>query len=103
MDEILGTMTKEQMYRWKASMYEYLWKEKEYECEAKHFGLLEKDLEIARLRSVLFKSQVQAKKDTAAEFKRRYDEVLDQLKEELGFDIKGKVIDDITLEVKDVK
>lgn len=103
MEKIVGKLTKEQLYRWKSSMYEYLVKEKEFESESRALGMMERDCEIARLKCALFKAQVQGKKETASSYKVRYEACLEELNQETGFKLKDNVIDEVSLEVRELE
>lgn len=101
--KILGKMKKHQYWEWRFKLADMQLREKEYLAEFRNFQLMEKDLELARLRMLSFKSglsDVKAKADLA---KKEYEELLASLEKEIGASIKGNAVDEVTFEIKQLE
>lgn len=103
MDRVIGKLSPDQFWKWQAHLAEVQKKEAEYQSEQRYLGMLEKDLEISRLRALIFKSSLDGKKAQVNSCREKYAAVLDQIEKEVGFSISGNIIDDVTLEVKELE
>lgn len=100
---VVGKLTYQQLNNWKTSIYEmheakYLAQVAELE-----FRLMRKDLEISDLRSNLFvKNKLDAANDRVESAKVEYERIKCELEKELGYSLNEKVIDEFSLEIKDL-
>jgi hypothetical protein len=103
MDEIIGKLDRADYWEWRTTVTELQLAQMEAEREAFKVATMEKDLEIARLKTTLYRRSldgVQAKLDAAEREYARYTETLET---KLGLSLKNTVIDDVTYEVKKFK
>lgn len=99
--KVIGKFKKHEYWEWRFKLAEIKISEKEYQLEFKNYQLLEKEQELLRLRLIHAKNTLSAKKDETDLMKKQYQEFLDQYKKSTGLDIKGKIIDEITFEIKE--
>lgn len=93
-------LTKEQYWKWMHKIEQMKHAETAYRAASLQFGMLEKDLEIQKLRMSLFKNQVQSKKDEIDLKKAEYELIKQELETDLGISLNNTVIDEVSLEVK---
>ena len=103
MDTILGKLSGEQFYMWRFKLSEMQLAEEKHKNDIKLLEMMNKDAEIVKLRTALFRlGTVENSKDKHSLAKKEYEAILDHLKEQLGFELKDCVVDEITFEVKKV-
>lgn len=102
MDKVIGQLSPEQFWKWQSYLFDVQKKELEYQSEQRYLGMLEKDLEIARLKAMIFKNSLDAKKAQVNSCKEKYAEVISAIEEAAGFKISGNIVDDVTFEVKEL-
>lgn len=96
-------MTQEQFNKWRLYV-EYI-KHAETKKELmEHKGRV-KELEIQNmvLRANIFRSQITQSADNVDAVKREYDTIKEELETDLGFSITNCVVDEVSLEVKDIE
>lgn len=98
--EVIGKFTQLQYYKWKNKILEMFNADHTHKLAEKHFSLLEKDLEIQRLRMLLFKLEISNKASVVETIKKEYNTLREEMEQELGFSLKDTIIDEISLEVK---
>ena len=96
----MAKLSPEQYWKWRTAASEMNSAAIEAKYKFQSFQMAEKDIEIAKLRNVLYKQVVQTYQDRANQSKVDYDELKAQLEVELGVSLKDAVIDDITFEIK---
>lgn len=96
-------LNKDEFHQWRSSIYEL--------HEAKHLAqlaelklkLMQKEVDILNLQSHLFvKDEVDGSKKRAEAAKVQYDKIKESLEKSLGYSLNGAIIDEITLEVKNL-
>jgi hypothetical protein len=93
-------MKPSQYWEWKAKVIDLQLKETKALAEHRLFEMMNKDLEIARLKTLSFKHSLHEHALNKDASKKEYEEFRKQLSEKLGFDLKDCVIDEHTFEVK---
>ena len=98
--KVLGKMKPSQYWEWKAKVTEVQFKEAKQLAEIRQFEIMQKDLEIARLRAMAFKNALHEHKINSDQAKKEYQEFREELSKKLGFDLKDCIVDEISFEVK---
>lgn len=99
--QTLGKFTESQYFRWKNSILEMQLQEQKRDVSKVHLSSMEKDLEIQRLKTILFKTnKVNSEEDSYSLKKQQYQNLRLDLEKELGFSLTEVVIDEISLEIK---
>lgn len=105
MEEPVKKLTKEQYQTWWIKILEHrISKAKTAEAEDK-YTLMQKDLEIFRLRSAIFKENSKTLKEQEELKLKEYEEYRDTLSKELDLDLKSGTFafDEITYEIKKIE
>jgi molecular chaperone GrpE (heat shock protein) len=66
-------------------------------------AMMEKDIEIAKLKNSLYKQQIKNQEDSCREAAEEYNEMKSRMEKEIGMSLDGCSIDDITLEVRELE
>lgn len=103
MSKLLGKLTELQLIKWQHKLLEVDKSKLALLAEERYLALLEKDLEIARLKSSIFKHNLDNKRGLVELKKQEYAKCLDSLEKEVGFKLEGNFVDDVTLEVREDK
>jgi hypothetical protein len=96
-------MKPEMYWEWRTSVEELQHEELKLNYSKLQLAMMEKDIEIGKLKSVLYRGQaVKNAQDRYDSVKKGYEIFRQELEKELGVDLKNKVIDEFTYEVKDI-
>lgn len=101
MDEVLGKLTAEQYYRWRFVMEEMLHAETKTKMARMQHSAMEKDVELLKMRTALYKHVTKDVEDSAKLKKEQYNKVREELEACAGTALdENIVIDDVTFEIK---
>lgn len=100
MDTILGSLTPEQYWEWRFKIAEMQLAERATKIVEAQHALLQKDMEILRLNTSLFRRNIDAAEATQLANKNAYQAHRTDLEEKLGFNLTDCVIDEVTYEVR---
>ena len=98
--ETIGQLTEKQYFAWKNKLLELQVVEKNAKIVDLQFALMEKDIEVAKLKSLIFKENVRNRHSDVQTQKREYTEFKQELSKEVDFSLENVIIDEITYEVK---
>lgn len=93
----------EQYWEWRFLINEMYVAEEKLKIGQLQLEMMNKDLEICRLRASLFKNSLQSLDDKKGLTKKDYLEYKERLENELGVSLNNKVIDDISFEVRELE
>jgi len=93
----------EKYWEWRTTIEEMSHGETKAKLTRLTQNLLEKEIEIMRLKAVLHKEEVRTRDLEFIDLKKHYEEFRNRLSEELGVKLENCAIDPYTFEVKDVK
>lgn len=96
-------LTAQQFWEWREKIEEMRHAETQEKVAQLQLALMEKDAEIAKLKTILFKNTIKHHKDAIDLKKRQYEECKAEIEKGLGFSLNGKSIDEITFEIKDLE
>lgn len=100
METILGQLEAKDYWLWRHLISEMQHEETKSQLVRTKAAVMEKELEIARMKSQMYKEvikQYDANRDLA---KKAYEEYRASLEQKLGFELKDCVVDEVTFEVK---
>lgn len=99
-DDVLGQLTAAEYWEWRTLATEY--RLQDQKANNKHLlqALMEKDLEIAKLKSQAHLSQVEKERTKVSTCKQKLQDFYKKIKESKGFDMENSVIDEYTYQVK---
>lgn len=101
MERVVGALTPAQYWEWRESIEEMFHAKTKAELSACKLSLMEKDIEISKLRSIIYKETVKAHGKLREDSAKRYEMLRARLEGELGYSLADKVIDELTFEVKE--
>jgi hypothetical protein len=93
-------LSKEQFLEMKASVLSMRLAEERLQVGALRLEMMNRDLEIARLKAALFKHSLSGLDGLKQLAKEEYEALKKRIGEEAGVDLEGKVIDEVTYEVR---
>lgn len=93
-------LTPSQYWEWRSKIEELLHGELKVRHARQTYSLMEKDIEIAKLRTAIYKQTLKVHEDNQVETKKSYDELKKRLEDELGVSLNGTAIDEITFEIR---
>ena len=93
-------MTAEQYWKWRFYLSDIQMKEKMLLAETRQYDILQKELELSRLRAAGFKQGLQIHSDNLVAAKTAYSKLNEELSKEVGVEIKDCIIDEYTYEIK---
>lgn len=97
-----NVMTKEQYWQWMTILHKMLLAEKTADVAMKTYLIMEKEQKILQLQTHIYKSGVLKNAQEMHELsKKDYNALLDEFEIVHGLAMRGKVIDEVTLELKD--
>lgn len=94
------TLKPEMYWEWRCTINEMDLAKKECDVNYLKFEMMNKDLEIARLRTMLFKTGLGVLQEKANLAKNEYEKMKAKIEAETGVSLNGCVIDDVTFEIK---
>lgn len=100
MDQVIGTLEPKDYWEWRTTVVEMQLEQSLHELQIHKLALMEKDLEIGRLRIGIYKQTLEVSKAKADSARKEYDRFKKLLEEKLGSSLNDCVIDDISYEVK---
>lgn len=99
----MAALTKEEYWEWRTTIAEMNTAKEKLTATHLQHQVLRRDAELLSVKAQLFKSTViDAAQKESEEFRSEYDRFKAVLEERLGLSLSGKMIDDITLEVRDL-
>jgi hypothetical protein len=97
-------LTPAQFHEWRSAIYEMQKADLHSSLMNAEYKLIQKDMELANLRGqVHIKNKIESSREKLAETKAEYDRIKLSIEEQIGYSLNDKVIDEISLEVKDLK
>lgn len=99
---IRGKIKRTTYWEWRFYAQEMHNEQLKADLEQKKFDCQEKEIEIAKLKQVLYKGAIKAQHDKALGKKHEFEKFINDLELKLGFSLKNCAIDDNTLEVKEL-
>jgi predicted metal-binding transcription factor (methanogenesis marker protein 9) len=94
-------LSPEQYYKWRNTISEMWLEESKLKEDGLRVIVMEKDAELSRLRTALYKSQtLNAQREKVSLARSEYERCKKELENQLGISLSGCVIDDVTFEVK---
>lgn len=99
-DDVLGELTPAEYWEWRTTATEY--RLQDQRANNKHLlqAVMEKDIEIAKLKAQAHLSSVEKERAKVTECKQKLHEFYKKIKESKGFDMENSVIDEYTYQVK---
>lgn len=97
---ILGTLSPADYWEWRTSVTEL--EKADYELKYRQclLAMMEKDVELSRLRMGIYKQEIESFKDKVSSIKKDYEVFKKKLEDKSGYSLNNCVIDDVTFEVK---
>ena len=96
-------INREQYWEWRTTIAEMNTAKEAHKNSVLDLKLMQKEAEIMSIRSQLFlKTTVEAKKEDFETASKEYDRFKKVIEDSIGTSLNGKMIDDVTLEVKDL-
>lgn len=92
-----------QYWEWREKIEEMQHAETKLKCNQLQQALMEKDAEILKLKTALFKQVVKQAQDVSNEKKDQYNKCKEEIEKSLGISLNGKSIDETTFEIKDLE
>ena len=97
---VIGKLTKEQFLEWNLEIQKMkVTKESQLRVQTEH-KLLERELEILKLRIMLHRQQLQEASKSHEYATKNYESTRLRIESELGIELKDCAIDELTLEIK---
>jgi len=93
-------LTPEQYWKWKNSVEEMNHCETKLKNSRLMHALMEKDIELQKLKAELYKSQIRAMEQKHIESKKYYEEIKSDLEKSLNMSLNDCVIDDYDFSIK---
>jgi hypothetical protein len=103
MDEIVGKLSEAEYYKLALKMEEMQHELAKLKVKEQQTQLLEKDIDIMKLKLALHKQVIIDSRLSFDETKKSYEQFRDELSKTLGFELKDLVIDPYTFEAKKIK
>lgn len=88
-----------QFFEWKLKLEQMFHAETKAQLANQNLTCMEKDVEMMKLRNMLYKQQVKIVQDNRDNAKRDYEIFRDHLEAELGTKLAGKLINEATYEI----
>lgn len=102
-DDGVKKLSGEQFWKWSSSIEAMHHAETRLKCMQLMLNNMERELEIQKLRSVIFKAQQVKSAEEGVQLKKQhYEELKVEFEKELGMSLNGCVIDEVTFEVKKI-
>lgn len=103
MSDEVKKLTPEQFWKWSNYIESMHHAETKLKCSQLMMNNMEKDVELQKLRNVVFRQQqVKSSEEKLSLKKAEYEEIKAQIEKELGLSLNGCVIDEVTFEVKKI-
>lgn len=96
-------LTKEQYFEWRFIISEMQLSEEKFRSSSYQVEILNKDAEITRLNAKVAKQNLTTYKEKVDLAKKDYFQFKEKLEQTLDISLNNKVIDDITLEIKELE
>lgn len=93
-------MTAEMYWRWRLTVEEMNMADQKLKFGELQYMCIEKDIEIARLKAVIFKKGLKDLELAKEDSKKAYFKFKEEIEKELKVELKDVVIDDATFEIK---
>lgn len=95
-------LSKAQYWEWRTTIEEMAHAKSKLDNKRLMYSLMDKDIEILRLKLHIYKEQVELAEKHNGDCKKEYDRCREQLEKDLGRSLKDVVIDDLTFEIKEL-
>jgi len=95
-------LTGSQYWEWRTTIEEMNHSETKYNLIHTKACLMEKEIEIQKLKLMLFKQSIKNASEAYQNSKKEYDRFKSSLEKELGISLNDKLIDEVTFEVKEL-
>jgi hypothetical protein len=96
----MNTLQAGSYWKWRNKIEEMKHAETKIKAAQLMNSLMEKDVEILKLRAAIYKQTIKSHEDSHADLKKQYEEIKLELETEIGGSLNNCVIDDHTFEVK---
>jgi hypothetical protein len=96
---VIGKLEAAEYWNWRFLIAEMQHEETKAKLKSQVLSGMEKDLEIAKLKTFIYKKSIQDAQDKVKEAQLSYHEFKAQLEEKYGFSFNNTTINDITLEI----
>lgn len=103
MDEIVGKLEELDYYKLSLKMEQFQLVQSKQKIKEQQAALMDKDLEILKLRIALQKNIVSDGRAEVNDELKSYNEFRDELSKKLGIELKDAIIDGVTFEIKRIK
>lgn len=94
-------LTPGQFFEWKLKLEQMFHAETKAQLISQNLTGMEKDVEIMKLRNMLYKQQVKNSQDARDNAKKEYEDFRTSLEAEIGTPLAGKLINEATYEITD--
>lgn len=95
-------LSPEQYWEWRTTIAEMQTAEKELKLKGAQYEGQQKDLEIVRLKSALFRHTMMSADAAFKQHQEEYKRFKAELEDSLGVSLDNKVIDEVTFEIKEL-
>lgn len=100
-NEVTNPKLKPELYwEWRCTISEMDKAKKEFDIHFLKHEMMIKDIEIARLKTALYKANLNMYEEASNLAKKEYDSMKKRIEEEIGMSLNDTVIDDFSFEVK---
>lgn len=99
----MSKLSAEQYYEWRLAIEQMHHNETKLKSVRMMSALMEKDIEIQKLKQSLYKQTVKSQEDTFELSKKQYEELKSKIESQLGHSLSNCVIDEVTFEVKSLE
>ena len=96
-------LTEKEYWEWRHSIECMQHAETKLSVKGLQLNMMQKDIEIMQLKHALFKEQYRIAEADVNQSKRDYENIKTAIESRLGESLNGKVIDDVTHEVKAIE
>lgn len=93
-------LTKEQFLEWRLMIEKMLHSETKLKLQSALLNSMEKDVEIQKLRAMVYKAQVRTAQDENTAMKEEYNAHKKALEDSIGMSLSDCTIDEVTYEVR---
>lgn len=90
-----------QFFEWKLKLEQMFHAETKAQLISQNLTCMEKDVEMMKLRNMLYKQQVKNAQDGRENAKKEYEDFRTSLEAEIGTTLAGKLINEATYEISD--
>lgn len=97
---VVSQLSKEEYLEWRLYIEKMFHSEQKVKNKKLQYSLMDKDLELAKMKLFIFKDSIKSEEELYKENKKQYEEFKQLLEEKHGVSFNDTVIDEVSFEVK---